>query len=94
MVEFAYNSAKSKINGLLLFEANYRMSTRQLQELLNKTPYMKPASTLLEQVWKGTWDHIRENILGVMDSVDTTSLYGQQGIADYYCSKVASWQER
>ena len=30
----------------------------------------------------------------VMDSVDTPSLYGYQGIVDYYCSKVAPWQER
>ena len=33
-------------------------------------------------------------LIGVTDSVDTPSLYGHQGIADYYCSKVAPWQER
>ena len=63
MAEFAYNSAKSETTGISPFEANYGMLPRQSWEPLNKTSYVNPASTLLENVWKGTWERIRENIL-------------------------------
>ena len=63
MAEFAYNSAKSETTEISPFEANYAMLPRQSWEPLNKTPYINPASTLLENVWKGTWERLRENIL-------------------------------
>ena len=63
MAEFAYNSAKSETTGISLFEANYGMLPRQSWELLNKTPYIDPASKVLENVWKGICERLRENIL-------------------------------
>ena len=63
MAEFAYNSAKSETTGMSPFEANYGMLPKQIWEPLNKTPYVNPASSLLENVWKGTWERLRENIL-------------------------------
>ena len=45
------------------FEANYGMLPKQTWEPLNPTPYVNPASSLLENVWKGTWEWLRENIL-------------------------------
>ena len=53
MAEFAYNSAKSETMGISPFEANYGMLPKQSWEPLNKTPYINPASKLLENVWKG-----------------------------------------
>ena len=39
------------------------MLPKQSWEPLNKTPYVNPASTILENVWKCTWERLRENIL-------------------------------
>ena len=63
MAEFAYNSDKFETTGMFSFEANYGMLPKQTWEPLNKTPYVNPASSLLENVWKGTWERLRENIL-------------------------------
>ena len=63
MAEFAYNSAKSETTGISPFEANYGMLPRPSWEPLNKTPYINPASKVLENVWKGIWECLRENIL-------------------------------
>ena len=63
MAEFAYNSARSETTGISPFEANYGMLPRQFWEPLNKTPYINPASKLLEYVWKGIWECLRENIM-------------------------------
>ena len=63
MAEFAYNSAKSETTGMSPFEANYGMLPKQSWEPFNKTPYVNPASTTLENVWKCTWKRLRENIL-------------------------------
>ena len=63
MAEFAYNSAKSETTGISPCEANYGMLPRQSWEPLNKTPYINPASKVLENVWQGIWEHLRENIL-------------------------------
>ena len=56
MAESAYNSAKPETTGMSPFKANYGMLPKQTWEPLNKTPYVKPASSLLENVWKGTWE--------------------------------------
>lgn len=53
MPEFAYNTAKSEPTVLFRFEANYRILAKQSYELCNKTPYINPASKLLNNVWKG-----------------------------------------
>ena len=63
MAEFAYNTAKSETTGMSPFEANYGMLLKQSWEPLNKTPYVNPASTTLENVWKCTWKRLWENIL-------------------------------
>ena len=63
MAEFAYKSAKSETTGTSPFEANYGMLPKQLWKPLNKTPYVNPASTTLENVWTCTWEILRENIL-------------------------------
>ena len=63
MAEFAYNSAKSETTGISPFEANYGMLPRQSWEPLNKTPYINPASKILENVWTGTSERLREKIL-------------------------------
>ena len=63
MAEFAYNSAKSETIGMSPFNANYAMILKQSWEPLNKTPCVIPASTTLENVWKCTWERLRENIL-------------------------------
>ena len=63
MAEFAYNSAKSETTVISPFEANYGMLLRQSLEPLNKTPYINPASKVLENVCKGIWERLRENIL-------------------------------
>ena len=63
MAEFVYNSAKSETTGMSPFEANYGMLPKQSWEPLNKTPYVNPASTTLENVWKCTWERLWENIL-------------------------------
>ena len=63
MAEFAYNSTKSETTSISPYEANYEMLPRQSWEPLNKTLYVNPASTLLENVCKGTWECLRENIL-------------------------------
>ena len=63
IAEFAYNSAKFETTSMFPFEANYEMLPKQTWEPLNKTPYVNPASSLLENVWKGTWERLRENIL-------------------------------
>ena len=63
MAEFAYNSAKSETTGISPFEANYGMLPKQSWEPLNKTPYINPARKLLENVWKGIWERLRENIM-------------------------------
>jgi hypothetical protein len=63
MAEFAYNSAKSESTGMSPFEANYGMLPKQSWEPIGKVPYINPASTLLENVWKCTWEKLRENIL-------------------------------
>ena len=76
MAEFAYNSAKSETTGMSPFEANYGMIPKQSWEPLNKTPYINPASTLLENVWKCTWERLRENILKAQ--VRTARWYNQK----------------
>ena len=63
MGEFAYNSPKSETTGISPFEANYGMLPRQSWEPLNKTPYISSASQVLEHVWKGIWERLRDNIL-------------------------------
>ena len=63
MAEFAYNSAKSETTGISPFEANYGMLPKQSWEPLNKTSYINPTSKLLENVWKGIWERLRENIM-------------------------------
>ena len=63
IAEFAYNSAKSVTTGISPFEANYGILLKQSWEPLNKTPYLNPATTTLENVWKCTWERLRENIL-------------------------------
>ena len=63
MAKFAYNSAKLKTTGISPFVANCGMLPRQSYEPLNKTLYNNPSSNLLENVWKGIWEHLRENIL-------------------------------
>ena len=63
MAKFAYNSAKSETTGISPFEANYGMLPKQSWEPLNNTPYINPASKLLENVWKAIWERLRENIL-------------------------------
>ena len=63
MAEFAYNSAKSETTGISPFEANYGMLPKQSWEPLHKTPYINPASQILENVWNGIWERLRENIL-------------------------------
>ena len=63
MAEFAYNSAKSERTGISPFQANYSMLPKQSWEPLNKTPYINPARKLLENVWKGIWERLRENIM-------------------------------
>ena len=63
MAEFAYNSAKSETTGMSPFEANYGILPKQWWEHLNETPYVNPASITLENVWKCTWERLRENIL-------------------------------
>ena len=50
MAEFAYNSAKSETTGMSTFEANYGMLPKQSWEVLDKTLYVNPASTTLENV--------------------------------------------
>ena len=63
MAEFAYNSAKTETTGIFPFEAHYGMLPRQSWEPRNKTPYINPASKVLENVWNGIWERLRENIL-------------------------------
>ena len=63
MAEFVYNSAKSETTGMSPFKANYGMLPKQSWEPLNKTLYVNPASTTLENVWKCTWERLRETIL-------------------------------
>ena len=63
MAEFAYNSAKSQTTGITPSEANYGMLPRQSLEPLNKTPYINRASKVLDNVWKGISQRLRENIL-------------------------------
>ena len=63
MAQFTYNSAKYETTGMSPFEANYEMLPKQTWEPLNKTPYVNPASSSLENVWKSTWERRRENVL-------------------------------
>ena len=63
MAEFAYNSAQSETTGMSPFEANYGMLPKQSWQPLNSTPYVNPASTIFENVWKCTWEKLQENIL-------------------------------
>ena len=63
MAECAFNSAKSETTGMSPFDANYCMLPKQSWEPLNKTRYVNPASTTLENVWKCTWERLGENIL-------------------------------
>ena len=63
MAEFMYNSAKSETPGISPFEAHYGMLPRQSCELLNITSYINPANKVLNNVWKGIWEHVREIIL-------------------------------
>ena len=68
---------------ILLEKANDRIGTKNANKHLtsSKTYLFQHLSCLIMTI-------------SVTDSVDTPSLYGRQGIADYYCSKVAPWQER
>ena len=63
MAEFTYNATKSETTGISPFEANYGMLPKQSWEPLNKTPYINPASKILENVWTGTSERLREKIL-------------------------------
>ena len=63
MAEFAYNSAKSETTGISPCEANCGMLPRHSWELLNRTPYINPTSKVLENLLKGIWERLRENIL-------------------------------
>ena len=50
LAEFAYNSAKSETTGMSPFKANHGMLPKQSWEPQNKTRYVNPASTTLENV--------------------------------------------
>ena len=63
MAEFVYNSPKSVTTGISPFQTKYEMLPRQSWEPLTKTPYINPESQVLENVWKGIWKCLRENIL-------------------------------
>ena len=74
MAEFAYNSVKSETTGMSPCEANYGMLPKQTWEPLNKTPYVNPASSLLENVWKGTWEWLEEKIYSKLKSGQLNSI--------------------
>ena len=65
MAEFAYNSAKSGITGISPFQGNYEILPRQSSEPLDQTPYINPVSKVLENVWNGILECLRENIIKV-----------------------------
>jgi len=60
LAEFAINSCSSEATSMSPFEANYGYLPRQTWEARSKIKYHNPASELLEGIWKGTWDKLRE----------------------------------
>jgi len=63
LAEFAINSCLSEATSMSPFEANYGYRPRQTWEARSKIEYHNPASELLEGIWKGTWDKLRERVM-------------------------------